>query len=107
MQAIIEGMVRAAAPITEELVDAIVRLDDPRESRAETARRVAAYAEQRGLTRPSYEALRPLITLHRELRARDLGPSALELLLDAAAVGWTRGIADELLKPRDERRTRR
>ena len=96
-------MVRAAAPITDELIEAIVRLDDPRLPRAETARRVAAYAEERGLTRPSYEALRRLIKLHRDMRAT-LGPSALELLLKASFSGFTRGISDELLKPRDERR---
>jgi Ser/Thr protein kinase RdoA (MazF antagonist) len=97
-------VLRAAAPITEEIVKAIARLDDPRQPRAETARRVAAYAEERGLTRPSYEALRPLIKLYRHLQAR---PSALELFLDASLVGWTRGIGDELLKPRAERRPRR
>ena len=88
--------------ITDELVKAIVRLDDPCLPHAETARRVAAYAEERGLTRPSYEALRPLIKLHREMRAT-LGPSAVELFLRASLVGFTRGIVDELLKPRDER----
>jgi hypothetical protein len=96
-------VVRAAAPITDELVKAIVRLDDPRVSRAETARRVAAYAEEHGLTRPSYEGLRRLISSHRRMRAT-LGPSALELFLKASLTGWTRGINDELLKPREERR---
>lgn len=96
-------MVRAAAPVTDELVLAIARLDDPRVPRAETARQVAAYAEERGLTRPSYEALRQLIKLHREMRT-NLGPSALELFLKASMTGWTRSIKDELLKPRDERR---
>jgi hypothetical protein len=99
-------VVRAAAPITDELVKAIVRLDDPAVPRAETVRRVAAYAEEHGLTRPSYEALRRLITLHREYLAKR-GPSGVQLFLDACFVGFTHGLRDELFKPRDERRPRR
>jgi hypothetical protein len=99
-------MVRSAAAVDNALLDAIVRLDDPRQPLAEIARRVAADAEARGRTRPSYEALRRLIKEQRTLRA-GRGPSAAELLFLDGMSGVTRGLVDEILTPRDERRPRR
>jgi hypothetical protein len=99
-------MVRSAARVNDRLLDAIVRLDDPKQPIAEIARRVARHAEQHGLTRPSYERLRQLIKEHRALRA-GLGPSALELFLTDGMAGITPGLLDEIKKPRDERRPRR
>jgi hypothetical protein len=99
-------MVRGAAHVDDRLRRAIVRLDDPKQPLAETARRVARHAEEHGLTRPSYERLRQLIKEHRALRA-SLGPSAVELFLVDGMAGITPGLIDEIKKPRDERRPRR
>ena len=93
---------RSATPITDAIVDAIVRLDDPRLPLAEIARRVAAEAERRGLTRPSYEALRRAIKEQRELRAR-LGPSLWQLYLENGMV-VTQRFVDEAAKSRVDRR---
>ena len=95
-------MTRSHAPITDAILEAIVRLDDTDQPYAEIARRVAAEAEDLGLTRPSYEPLRQLIKEKRELRV-DIGPSALELWVDNGFM-VTRGLIDEVAKPRDERR---
>jgi hypothetical protein len=90
------------------MLEAIARLDDPDESIAEIARRVAADAAARGQTRPSYERLRQLIKEQRERRRmRDERPSTLELLVLDGMAGMTRGLVDEILTPRDARRPRR
>jgi hypothetical protein len=87
--------------VTDAIVEAVVRLDDPTLPLAEVARRVAADAERQGLTRPSYERLRQVIKEQRMLRA-SLGPSAWQLYLDSGM--WvTQRFVDELKKPRDER----
>jgi hypothetical protein len=69
--------------VTQKLLEAIVRLDDPRQPIAETARRVGRVAEQLGLTRPSYERIRTLVHAARALRRRR-GPTTGEVLVDIA-----------------------
>jgi hypothetical protein len=58
---------RSAAPVTRDLVLAIVRFDTGAVPIAEVARRVATQAEDAGATRPSYERIRQLV---HELRLR-------------------------------------
>ena len=48
---------------------------------AEVTRRVGTRAEQLGLSRPSYQTVRVLVTAARELRS---GPSTLEVAVDVA-----------------------
>jgi len=90
--------------VTRELLDLVARLDDPAEPLAEIARRVGAETERRGLTRPSYETVRRLIHDLRHLRAR---PSTAEVFFLDSIAGTTPGWAEELRKPRAERRPRR
>jgi hypothetical protein len=97
----------SAARLTTRLLAAIERIDDGKLPLAEIARRVGAEADRLGLTRPGYERVRQLIHETRALRAAR-GPSALRILLeDGAAGGPTRRTLDEILRPRDERRSRR
>jgi hypothetical protein len=67
-------MVAAGPRIALALVDEIGRLDDGKRPIAEICRSVGALAESRGLTRPSYEAVRALVHVLRELRTG--GPSS-------------------------------
>jgi len=101
-------VVTSSARITQQLLEAIDRLDDEREPIAEIARRVRDEADRLGLTRPGYERLRQLVHASRLARAERAGPSALRIFLeDSAAQHLTRASFDEMVKPRDERRRRR
>jgi hypothetical protein len=72
----------ASAPrVSLRLVAKIERLASGDLSFAEITRRVGARAEQLGLTRPSYQTVRVLVTAARKLRAR---PSTLEVAADVA-----------------------
>ena len=62
----------AAAPrFPDQLLLAIAALDDPSEPYAETCRRVAEWAVERGYTRPSIVGLRRHVARERE-RQREL-----------------------------------
>jgi hypothetical protein len=63
------------------LLAALVRLDDDRHPVAETNRRLGAFAEENGLTRPSYEQVRVNVRLVRLLRQR---PTMSRVLVDVA-----------------------
>jgi hypothetical protein len=73
-------MPTAAARIPPRLLEAILRLDDPKLPIAEVARRVGAEADRLGVTRPSYERIRLLV--HEARRVRKRGPSTAEVLFD-------------------------
>ena len=101
-------MTTSAARLTVALLDAIDRLDDPKLPLAETARRVAAEADRLGLTRPSYERMRQLIHLLRELSTTPGGPSRKRILFEHFMTNAiTRDMLDQLLLPQDKRRPRR
>jgi hypothetical protein len=74
---------RLAARIPEPLYRRLVKLDDESVPIAETYRRLAAEAERRGLTRPSYERVRVLVHQSRRWR-RNRGPSTASVLVDVA-----------------------
>jgi hypothetical protein len=72
----------ACAPrIPDRLVEALVRLDDPSVSIAETNRRLGEQADRLGLTRPSYERVRELVHESRRIRR---GPSTGRVLWEVA-----------------------
>ena len=73
---------RFAPRISPRLLDALVRLDDPRLPFAEINRRLGAEASRLRLPRPSYQRIRVLIHQSRRLRRR--GPSTAQVLLDVA-----------------------
>jgi hypothetical protein len=78
-------VVAAGPRVHPSLVEEIVRLDDGKRPIAEICRGVGAFAERRGLTRPSYEAVRELVHFARFVRA-NRGPSLLsEISRDLAA----------------------
>ncbi|MDQ3823883.1 MAG: hypothetical protein M3321_11670 [Actinomycetota bacterium] len=74
-------MLAFAPRISHRLVEAIVRLDDPKVPIAETYRRVADHADRLRVPRPSYQRVRELVHESRRLRARR-GPSTASVLLD-------------------------
>lgn len=73
------GMVPSAPRYQERLLSAIRRLDDDSLSVAEVCRRVGAYAESHGMTRPSYVHVRRIIVSERA-RARELAEIRNEML---------------------------
>jgi hypothetical protein len=72
-----------APRLSQRLLDAVVRFDDPKVPIAETHRRVADEAVRLGLRRPSYERIRVLIHESRRLRRRR-GPTTSSVLVDVA-----------------------
>jgi hypothetical protein len=99
-------MVRAAPRIDRRLLDALERLDDGTAPIAEVCRRLGAEADASGLTQPSYESVRELVHVLRELRSRKLGPSALRILWEAGAGirGGYGATVEHIARPREERR---
>ena len=78
-------MLLFAPRISPQLIEAIVRFDDPLMPIAETNRRVGAEAERLRLPRPSYERVRVLVHAVRAIRRRARrSPSTASLLLDVA-----------------------
>jgi hypothetical protein len=76
-------MVVSAPRLDARLVAAAFVLDDPEEPYAETCRRVGAVASELGLPRPSYDTVRLLVRVNREVRADIrslLTPVAIDLL---------------------------
>jgi hypothetical protein len=74
----------AFAPrIRTELVEALVRYDEPGRPIAETYRRVGNEADRLGFTRPSYQRVRELVHESRRIR-RNRGPSMASVLVDVA-----------------------
>ena len=88
------------------LLREVVRLDDRRLPIAALARSIGAEADRRGFTRPSYERVRQLVHESRAMRRRRRrGPSALQVLAEAAAgIRPTGSTMDAIATPRDERR---
>ena len=74
-------MPKFAPRISQQLLDAVARLDDRKQPIAETCRRVGAEAERLGLPRPSYQRVRVLV---HELRALRQQPSTASVLADIA-----------------------
>jgi hypothetical protein len=74
-------VVESAPRIDPRLVAALVRIDDPTRSIAETNRRLGRIAAELGLPKPSYEQVR--VTLHA-IRRGTRDPGVGELLLDFA-----------------------
>jgi hypothetical protein len=66
------------------VIEALVRLDDRTVPIAETYRLVAAEAERRGYTRPSYQRIRVLVHEARRARVRR-GPTTASIVLDVMA----------------------
>jgi hypothetical protein len=91
----------AAAPrISPRLVAAVERLDDPRLSIAETARRVCAEAEKLGQPRPSYEQLRVLVhASRRPHRQVSTARVLLEVWLRARPVTDLHRLANGTIRP--------
>lgn len=96
-------MVTAGPRIDPRLVDEIVRLDDGVVAIAEICRGVGACAERRGLTRPSYEAVRQLVHLARQLRASDTAPSRAWIWEQATRRSAYWAAFDQLLRAIDGR----
>jgi hypothetical protein len=99
--------VTSSAPrIAPPLIEAIPRLDDGTRPIAEVCRLLGTEADRRGLTRPSYEAVRAIVHLFREVDPdRERGPSVASLLLDFQLRNISAyRLLDELILPRDERR---
>jgi len=65
-------VVRIAPRYDERIIMAALELDDRDEPIAEICRRVAAHAQEHGITRPSYVHLRRLIRAERERRDEEL-----------------------------------
>jgi len=59
---------RIAPRYDPRIVEAVRSLDDERHPIAETCRRIAAFAEGLGLTRPSHVHLRALVSVERKRR---------------------------------------
>jgi hypothetical protein len=68
-------------PIDRRLREAAVALDDPRESMAETWRRVGRVADELGLTRPGYDSIR-LIVGERRRASREIAARLQPVLSD-------------------------
>ncbi len=60
-----DSVVASSPRYDPRILEAIVELDDPTESLAETCRRVGARATELGLPRPSLVHLRTLVKAHR------------------------------------------
>jgi hypothetical protein len=98
-------VVRSGPRIHPDLVRALMRIDDETVPIAEVCRRLGAEADRRGLTRPSYERVRELVHLARELRHERRGPSVLQLFWEGgAALRPGPDVIDQMTRPREERR---
>jgi hypothetical protein len=71
-----------APRIHERLLDALFRLDDRSQPLAEINRRLGAEAERLRLTRPSYQRVRVLLHLVRQMRRRRPAPTTARILYD-------------------------
>src|SRR4051812_31310171 len=99
-------MTRSAPRIAQPLLDALPRLDDGKRSIAEVHRLLGAEADRRRLTRPSYERIREIVHLLRELAPRrNRGPSVARMMWEVGA-GARAGVSltDNMARPREERR---
>lgn len=90
-------MVAAAPRIHSSLVERLARIDDGTRPIAELNRELGAFAEARGLTRPSYECVRELVHLTRSLR-RARRPSELREIWDASVRGGYMIAFDQLVR---------
>lgn len=99
-------MTTSAPRIAQPLLEALPRLDDGTRPIAEVCRLVGAEADSRGLTRPSYERIRELVHLLREIdrRRQSRGPSIAQMFWEAGA-GLRSGpsLHDNIYRPREER----
>jgi hypothetical protein len=98
-------MVSSAPRIDPRLVVAITRIDDRTVPIAEICRRIGTEADSHGLTRPSYERVRALVHLWRELEPERRGPSMLQLIWEGGlGVRGYSSVVHQLDLPREDRR---
>ena len=74
-------MARFAPRIPHRLLVTLDRLDDRSIPIAETARRLGDEADRLGITRPSYQRIRELVHISRQMRR---GPTTTSVLVDVA-----------------------
>jgi hypothetical protein len=96
-------MVVAGPRIHRLLVEELLRADDGKVPIAEICRRVGARADERGLTRPSYECVRTLVHLSRELRST-AEPGELRQIWNIGVRGGYMIALDDLLRAVADRR---
>lgn len=96
-------MVTAGPRIHALLVEELLRADDGKVPIAEVCRRVGARADEAGLTRPSYECVRTLVHLARELRSTT-GPGELRQIWNASVRGGYMIALDDLVRAVADRR---
>jgi hypothetical protein len=90
----------AAPRISESLVAALKRLDDPRRPIAETHRLLGSLAEQLGLPRPSYEQVRVVVhSLRAGRREIPVGDVLLRVALRGLPPSALQDLLAELLEP--------
>lgn len=101
-------MTTSAPRIAQALLEALPRLDDGVRPIAEICRLLGTEADSRGLTRPSYERIRVLVHLLREIEGqRSRGPSIAQMLWEVGAGGRSGpSLIDNMYRPRAERRPR-
>jgi hypothetical protein len=100
-------MTTSAPRIAQPLLDELPRLDDGKRSIAEVHRLLGAEADKRRLTRPSYERVRQIVHLLREIDPRrNRGPSVARMMWEAGG-GARSGpsLTDNMARPREERRS--
>lgn len=90
-------MVAAAPRLDSRLVVRLVRLDDGATPIAQLNRELGAFAEDIGLARPSYEAVRVLVHLSRSLRAAER-PSELREIWNASVRGGYAIAFDQVIR---------
>ena len=78
----LQRSLRFAPRIHERLLDALFRLDDRSQPFAEINRRLGAEAERLRLTRPSYQRVRVLLHLVRQMRRQRPAPTTARILYD-------------------------
>jgi hypothetical protein len=92
-------VVDSAPRLSQQLLDAIVRVDDGKLPIAEVRRRIGAEADRLGLARPSYQRVRELVHESRRLRAR---VRTSDVLLDVAfRVRPVDAVLEHLSSPND------
>ena len=100
-------MTTSAPRIAQPLLEALPRLDDGKRTIADVHRLLGAEADRRGLTRPSYERVREIVHILREIDPRrNRGPSVLRMMMEVGA-GARAGtsLTDNMARPREERRS--
>jgi hypothetical protein len=90
-------MVTSGPRVHARLVEELLRADDGNWPIAEICRRVGACADEQGLTRPSYECVRSLVHLAREVRTTS-EPGELRKIWNAGVRGGYMIAFDDLVR---------